>query len=236
MDELTFVKTLTTDQPFVPKYFPVDVEINKKGAGSFHDGIDGVLRISNNFPLEKNTTMIDTRHAPAFRNGHIKGAINLQDGDHFETWLGAIINPDEQFYLIAANDEDLDTVIEKIAKIGYEQHIKAALLPPATMTIKSSEMDLNDFKSSPEKYTIVDVRNHGETEEGLVFGHALTVPLPELRERVSEIPTDKPIVVHCAAGYRSAAAVSIISAKITTVPVYDLGEAVIEIGNLKSEV
>jgi rhodanese-related sulfurtransferase len=50
--------------------------------------------------------------------------------------------------------------------------------------------------------------------------------LPEIRNRIAEIPTDKPIVVHCAAGYRSAAARSILSGQINNVPVYDLGEAI----------
>ncbi|MGZ3776664.1 MAG: protein-tyrosine phosphatase family protein, partial [Mucilaginibacter sp.] len=59
--------------------------------------------------------------------------------------------------------------------------------------------------------------------------------LPELRERLNEIPTDKPIVVHCAAGYRSAAATSIIACNIKNVPVYDLGEAISEVRNQKSE-
>jgi rhodanese-related sulfurtransferase len=57
-----------------------------------------------------------------------------------------------------------------------------------------------------------------------------------LRERLNEIPTDKPIVVHCAAGYRSAAGTSIIAAAVSSVPVYDLGEAVIEVGNQSSEI
>jgi rhodanese-related sulfurtransferase len=52
--------------------------------------------------------------------------------------------------------------------------------------------------------------------------------LPELRERINEIPTDKAIVIHCAAGYRSAAAASIVAAKIQQVPVYDLGEVIVE--------
>jgi len=52
--------------------------------------------------------------------------------------------------------------------------------------------------------------------------------LPELRERINEIPTDKPIVVHCAAGYRSAAAVSILKMNIDSVEVYDLGEVVVK--------
>ena len=59
----------------------------------------------------------------------------------------------------------------------------------------------------------------------LIVGRALNLP-PELRNRLHEIPTGKPIVVHCAAGYRSAAATSIIAAKISTAPVYDLSEAI----------
>jgi len=56
-----------------------------------------------------------------------------------------------------------------------------------------------------------------------------------LRERVDEIPDDKPIVVHCAAGYRSAAAASIVAGKISAVPVLDLSDAVLEIGRYQAE-
>ena len=97
---------------------------------------------------------------------------------------------------------------------------------PDTTKETSAELALEDFKINRQQYTIVDVRNRGEVNEGLIFSDAITIPLPELRERISEIPTDKPIVVHCAAGYRSAAATSIIAAAIKTVPVYDLGEEI----------
>jgi hydroxyacylglutathione hydrolase len=235
MDELTFVKTITEDQPFIPKYFGHDVELNKTGAPSFHDSISAVFRPGGDFQTEKNIPIIDTRSKDDFKKGFLKGAINLQDGEKFETWLGSIIGPDEQFYLIAANDDDLHAVIKKAAKIGYEQNIKAALLPPAYATERSAELDLADFKSHPENYTIVDARNQIETDDGLVFDHACTIPLPELRERINEIPTDKPIVAHCAAGYRSAAASSIIRSKITNVPVYDLGEVVKELEIQKNQ-
>ncbi len=232
MDELTFVKTLITDQPFVPKYFGRDVEINKKGALSYLDSINSVIRLNNKAALEKNILIIDTRPKDEFRNGHMKGAINLQDGEKFETWLGSILNPDELFYLVAGAECDLDVVINKTAKIGYEQNIKAALLLPASAKEKSPELNLADFISQPENYTVVDVRNRNETNDGLIINHSITIPLPELRERITEIPTNKPIIVHCAAGYRSAAAASIIAGKIDNVPVYDLGEVVVEIGSL----
>ena len=166
-----------------------------------------------------------------FRNGHVKGAINLQDGGKFETWLGSIVHPTELFYLIANTDAELNTAIYKAAKIGYEQNIKGALLVPDNATEKAPELDIDTFTAQSENYTVVDVRNPNETESNLIFNHADTIPLPELRKRISEIPTDKPIVVHCAAGYRSAAAASIIAAAINTVPVFDLSETIVDIQN-----
>jgi len=228
MDELTFVKTLIDDQPFIPHYFGYDVELNKKGAPAFKESVASVPRIDKNSPLEKVTLIIDTRSKEEFRNGHVNGAVNLQNGERFETWLGSIVNPGEPFYLIATTDADLDEMIKKAAKIGYEQNIKAALLAPDCAKEKSPLLDLTHFKLHRESYSIIDIRNQIETEKGPKFKNAINMPLPELREKINEIPVDKPIVVHCAGGYRSAAGASILAGQITTVPVYDLGEVVLE--------
>jgi len=227
MSEQEFVKMIIADQPFIPHYFGFDVDLNKKGAPVYQQSIDAVPRSKVNTAFEKDIPVIDTRPNTDFRHNHIKGAINLQDGDKFETWLGSIVWPDEQFYLIAATNESLDAVIKKTAKIGYEQNIKAALLSEVNTEIRSVDIALDDFKDHPENYTVVDARNWNEINAGKVFSHALTIPLPELRERLHEIPDNKPIVVHCAAGYRSAAATSIIAGKIDKVPVYDLSDAVV---------
>ena len=226
MDELTFVGKLLDDQPFIPKYFGFDVELNKKGAPSFKKSINSVPRIDRNSVLDENTLIIDTRKKNEFRKGHLKCALNLQDGEKFETWLGSITGPDEQFYLIAETETELDDMIKKAAKIGYEQNIKAALLLPDNAFEKSLELNLEDFKLHEENYTIVNVRNKNEGYP--IFINSINIPLSELRERIEEIPTDKPIVTHCAAGYRSALAASIIACKIKNTPVYDLGEIVIE--------
>lgn len=226
MDEFTFIKTLTTDQPFMPKYFGYDVDLNKTGAPSFQESINAVKRLNSDELLEKDIIVVDTRPKQQFRSGHLKGSINLQDGEKFETWLGSIIKPDEPFYLVAENEESLNIALKKAAKIGYEKNIEAALLTPANANETSAHLNLDNFKANPGNYNIVDVRNHGEVIEGQVFKTAISIPLPELRERIQEIPTDKPIIIHCAAGYRSAAAASIVNAKIKQVPVYDLGEVV----------
>jgi hydroxyacylglutathione hydrolase len=232
MDELQFIKTLTSDQPFVPKYFGYDVELNKNGAPSLQNNINAINKSAS--ITDKNALIIDTRPKTDFRKGHTKGAINLQNGEKFETWLGSIIGPDEIFYLIASTDAELDVMIRKTAKIGYEGNIKAAVLTPDDSTEKSIELDFSDFQINPKKYTIVDVRNWGEVNDGTFFIDPTVIPLPELRERINEIPTNKPIVVHCAAGYRSAAAASIIAAQIKSVPVYDLGEAIVEMAKIKA--
>jgi hydroxyacylglutathione hydrolase len=228
MDELKFVQTLLADQPFMPKYFGYDVELNKTGAPGFAESINNVVKADSNIELEKDLLVIDTRPSQLYRKGHVKNSINLQDGEKFETWLGSVVGPGEAFYLIANTDEELDVMIKKAAKIGYEKNIKAALLTPDSATVKSATINLDEFKAHTDSYTIIDARNWAEINAGKLFADALTIPLPELRERITEIPTDKPIVVHCAAGYRSAAAAGIIAGKIKSVPVYDLSEAVKE--------
>jgi len=223
-DKNEFIKVLLTDQPFVPHYFGFDVDMNKKGAPPFAPSVEAVTLIEGD-DIEKGILIVDTRTKEAFRKGHLKGAINLQDGEKFETWLGSIIEPYEWYYLLADNQDALNIVINKAAKIGYEQKIKAGIIA-SEGNVKSADFELNVFKSNPDKYTIVDVRNRSEVDHGKIFAHALTIPLPELRKRLHEISTGKPIVVHCAGGYRSAAATSIIAAKIKSVPVYDLSDAI----------
>ncbi|WP_116125859.1 MBL fold metallo-hydrolase [Lewinella sp. IMCC34183] len=229
MSEDDFVDWLLADQPFVPKYFPYDVEVNKRGAPNLTKALDGVVRKDYGFSPEKGTVVIDTRDEATFKLDHLAGALNIQDGGKFETWLGALVAPRTPFYLVAKDSNALDTVIAKAAKIGYEPFIKAAFPQrEAALDAALSPIDLADFREHPASYTIVDVRNASEVEKGKFFSWAIAIPLPELLDRVEEIPSDKPVVVHCAGGYRSAIAASIVAAKTGDVEVYDLSEAVKE--------
>ncbi len=225
MSELQFVKTLTEDQPFIPRYFGFDVDLNKTGAQPLEDSIKHVPVLTGTKP-EAGVLVVDTRPKAQYMAGHLKNAINIQGGGKFETWLGSIVNPDEVFYLVAENKDTSNTVLKKAAKIGYEQQVKAVLIDPVGELAQLAEGDLDDFANHPSDYQIVDVRNYTEVNAKPVFTDALNIPLPELRERLAEIPTGKPIMVHCAGGTRSAAGSSIIAGAITTVPVYDLGEAI----------
>jgi len=225
MSEIQFVKTLTEDQPFVPRYFGYDVDLNKKGAPSLGASIAHIPVLENTQP-DTGVLVIDTRPKAQYITGHLKGSLNIQDGGKFETWLGAIVNPGETFYLVAENKEIVDTILKKTAKIGYEQQVKAALINPKGEKIQSAPDHVEHFVGHVEEYHIIDVRNYTEVAAKPVFANAQNIPLPELRERLNELPANKPIMVHCAGGTRSAAGSSIIAAAIDNVPVYDLGETV----------
>jgi len=227
MDKEAFVQLITEGQPFIPKYFGYDVDLNKRGAEDYALSVKAVKILKNADSLEKEVLLIDARPQAAFKSGHFKGAINLQNGGKFETWLGSIVEPQEEFYLLASSEGELYELIGKAAKIGYESKIKAAIYSKGGGE-STPQVDLAHFKAHKEAYTIVDIRNASELKQERIFDDALHIPLPELRERANEIPANKPIIVHCAGGYRSAAGSSILQGLLEHVTVYDLGDRVQE--------
>ncbi|HKR05111.1 MAG TPA: rhodanese-like domain-containing protein, partial [Bacteroidia bacterium] len=226
MNEDDFVKTLLHNQPFIPKYFGHDVEVNKKGADNFEESLKRVKHISSENAIEKGVTIVDARNQNIFKAGHLAGAINIPNGGKFETWLGSIIHPDEKFYLIAENETTLKNVIIKSAKIGYEKNIAGALAKNELNNVHDELLNTNAFEENTDQYTIIDTRNWDEIRSGKPFPGSLEIPLPEIRDRIKEIPTDKPVVIHCAGGYRSAIAGSIVKSALPAAKVFDLGEAI----------
>jgi glyoxylase-like metal-dependent hydrolase (beta-lactamase superfamily II)/rhodanese-related sulfurtransferase len=228
-DKGEFVEAFLDGQKFIPKYFPNSVEVNRKGAQTLEEAVKSVKR-EKGIEIPADAIVIDARDGEAFRNGHVKGAINIQNGekDKFETWLGSIVGPNEKFYLIGEDEKQLDFAIYRAAKIGYETNIISGVVDPQNATERESDLNLDDFKSNPDKYTIIDIRNASEVEGGKFFDNAINIPLPDLRDKFSEVPNDKPVVVHCAGGYRSAAGASILSKLKENTEVYDLSEAVKE--------
>lgn len=232
ISEANFVKELLSNQPFIPKYFPFDVSLNKSGADNYHESINAVEKRepengeSIAASLERGIPIIDSRPQEQFKKGHLKHAINLMNDTRFETWLGSIIHPGEAFYLVAENKAALDGLIARSAKIGYEKQIRQALV----ITSGEHEMEIFDSTRLPgheDEFTIIDIRNHPEVKMESIFEGSIHIPLHELRERTNEIPMHKPIVVHCAGGYRSAAGSSIIKSKLNgQAQVFDLGEAI----------
>ena len=232
-----FVDNLLVDQPFIPAYFPFDVGLNKKGAQDFEESIkkvksDQIIKDQKDASrLDERIWIVDARDEKEYKKNHLTHSINLMDGAKFETWLGSIIKPGEKFYLVASSERKLQKLIERTAAIGYEGFIEEAFV--LEFGNKHDELlDYENFKTHPDQYTIIDVRNASELKEGKPFASSISIPLADLRSKVDAIPTNKPIVVHCAGGYRSAAASSLLHSTLNgSVQVFDLGEAIKNFNN-----
>ncbi len=229
MTEDEFVKELLSDQPFVPAYFPFDVELNRQGAPALQASLDKIkIIVQEDAATRGDILIVDTRPAATFRKGHAAGALNLMEDGKFETWLGSIVRPNERFILAGKDESQIRRMLARTASIGYEAQVDAAFVAKGG-EVSEQEIDLDAFRANPDDYTIIDVRNTSETKSGKPFSNSIAIPLGSLRDQLDTIPADKPIVVHCAGGYRSAAGSSLIRQHIgSKVPVFDLGEQVKE--------
>lgn len=225
--EEEFVEEILKDQPFIPSYFGFNVDVNKTGPENVQRtkwANDLLLNVNS---VEKDILVVDTRDGEAYKEAHLPNSINIMartEDDKYETWLGAIIQPNEEFYLGVESVDKLEEILERTAKIGYEKQIKAVITLGAEVSAKSDQLDVEEFKKNKDSYTIVDIRNNSELAEGKIFDSAIAIPLNELRDRVEEVPADKPIVVHCAGGYRSSAGASILENYCRNTKVYDLSD------------
>ena len=223
-----FIQELLDSQPFIPSYFGFNVDINKIGAPQVRKVLGNV---TFRFGSTANGLIIDVRDENSFKTGHLPGSINIQantENDKFETWLGSIVQPRESFSLVINSSKDLEVLLNRVSKIGYENQLETVFTLGVENLEKSDKLDIEDFRKNPSNYTIVDIRNQSEINEEKYFEHALEHPLNELRDTYKDISTDKPIVVHCAGGYRSAAGYSILKKQIGSIKVYDLSERIEE--------
>ena len=230
--EEEFIEEILKDQPFIPSYFGFDVDVNKTGPENVQrTKWANEVRLYVTEKEDEDMLVVDTRDEEAFKKGHLSNSINIMcrsEKDKFETWLGAIVKPEEAFYLVIESVDQLEEILERAAKIGYEKQIKGVLTLGEDLPVESREFDLEDFKNNQNNYTIVDIRNTSEVNEGKFFEDAIAVPLNELREEHIEIPSHKPVVVHCAGGYRSAAGSSILENIFEATRVYDLSDDIKE--------
>jgi len=229
--EEEFVEEILKDQPFIPSYFGFNVDLNRKGAHNVQQAKWGVDLKLNVEEADKGIVIVDVRDEAEFKKSHLPNSINIMargDADKFETWLGAIVEPEEAFYLAVQSVDKIEDIMNRVVKIGYEKQMKGIITLSNDLPESSDELELSDFREHPSNYTIVDIRNKSEVEAGKIFEDAIAIPLNELRDRAGEIPTGKPVVVHCAGGYRSAAGSSILENKFNNEKIYDLSDAIKE--------
>jgi rhodanese-related sulfurtransferase len=165
--------------------------------------------------------VLDTRDPNDFAAAHLAGSVNIGLGGQYATWAGTVLNHDDPIVIVADPGREHESAT-RLGRIGFDHiagYLKDGLSslarrPDLTATTEriSAPVVQERIAASAPAPVLIDVRSPREHEEKHVAG-SLSVPLNHLIERVGQLPTDRPIVLHCAGGYRSSIAASLLQAR-----------------------
>ncbi|MCV7282156.1 MBL fold metallo-hydrolase [Mycolicibacterium flavescens] len=222
MSEEAFVTMITRGQPAAPAYFASDAAMNKRIHPLLQQGrtvpeiSSGQIRAA----LAAGVRVLDARSVDDFAAMHLRGSVNVGFDGRFAETAGMVAEVGEPVALITYPGQEQAAAL-RLARIGSDNAIGylnvghdghfpdglADLLQPASRTTVA-ELEESVGENS---VTVIDVRNPGEREAGAIGG-SMHIPLAQLRTRMGEVPTDRPIVLHCAGGWRSSVAASLLRA------------------------
>jgi glyoxylase-like metal-dependent hydrolase (beta-lactamase superfamily II)/rhodanese-related sulfurtransferase len=222
MREDAFVDLITHGQPAAPAYFSVDAAMNKR----VHPLLDQSREIPALSPtqirqaLADGVRVLDARSVEDFAAGHLRGSINVGFDGRFAETGGMVADIGQTIALIAYPGEEQDAAL-RLARVGSDNAVgylnvghdgafPAELTDLVRTAARTTPAELDDLLAE-NAVTLVDIRNPGEVEQGHIPG-SVHIPLAQLRARLNQLPTDKPIVVHCAGGWRSSVAASLLRA------------------------
>ena len=225
MTKEEFIKEVTDGLLPPPQYFPLNVKMNKEG----YEDIDTVLK-SGTTPLDpeafeklanqSGAIILDVRHQDAFAEGHIPQSIFIGIDGGFAPWVGALIGDVEQPILLVAPEGREEETVTRLARVGFDNALGylngsfEAWKKAGKATDSVEGIDTTKLKTLSEKenLTVFDVRKPGEyLSEHLP--DAKSTPLDFINEHMNEFPTGTPFYMHCAGGYRSMIAASILKSR-----------------------
>ena len=220
LDEDAFVREVLTDQPDPPRYFAEMKRINRDGPsmlGKMPEPMrsDAALLTPE---LITGAIVIDARAAAQFAESHIPGTLNIPLNKSFFTWVGWLVPYDRDIHLVVTSAAEAACAAREMAMIGLER-VAGWFAPdalegwartgrPLERVAQMSTAELA-ARISTNDVTLVDVRSDSEWDHGHLPG-ALHIPLASLGSRVAELPRQRPIVVQCQGGDRSAIAASVL--------------------------
>lgn len=218
--EDAFLKEVLSGQPEPPTYFKEMKRINKAGpakAGPSGAPVRfGGVRLLE--LLDQGSIVVDVRDSEGVAAGFIPGTLHIPLGKSFATWAGWLLPYDQPIYLLAESEEAAAGAGAELWKIGLDD-VVGWFGSDALAAYKSlrSDLELVPQVSADELMTrvksgqalVLDVRNESELPNGSIED-SVNIPLGELEDRISEVPREKPLVVHCAGGLRSPMAISIL--------------------------
>lgn len=217
-----FVAEVTDGLQKPPAYFPENVRLNKMGYESLDTVMErGMQPLSPEaFEAAANETdalILDTRHQNEFIKGFVPQSIFIGINGNFAMWVGAMIPDINQKLLVIADPGTEEEVLTRLSRVGYDQTI--GYLNGGFEAWKNSgkEVDTLDQVTAEElkglkEPTVVDVRKIGEYQSEHL-PDAIHASLEFLNDHMAEIPSEGTYYIHCAGGYRSVIAASILKAR-----------------------
>jgi hydroxyacylglutathione hydrolase len=219
-----FIKAVTDGLEAPPKYFPVNVKINKEG----YDALTSVIQRGltpytvENFKQQakaENTILLDTRNATVFTEGFIPGSISIGLEGRFAEWAGAVLSFEDSILLVCETGKEEETII-RLARVGFDKVIgylqggfdawkEAGETIDLIINVEADELAMDI--PHDDHLIVVDVRKETEFADGHVKD-AVNLPLGEMTDpglMANIEPTDN-LYVHCAGGYRSVIASSLL--------------------------
>ncbi len=217
MTKKEFISAVTEGLAEPPTYFAMDAMLNKQG----YENIEHVLT-KNTTPLtvdefekaiEKGMLVLDTRTADEYEKGSVKNALNIGLNGQYAPWVGALLDVNQPLLLITDEGKETEAVL-RLARVGYE-NVKGYLKGGVSawknagkpVSIMNS-ITAAEFAKNIEQKNIIDVRNAGEWKNG-VIEQAKLISLADLEKQLSSLNKQQHYYIHCAGGYRSMMAASL---------------------------
>ena len=225
MTKEDFIKEVTDGLLPPPQYFPLNVKMNKEG----YEDIQTVLE-SGTKPLspeafevavnETGAIILDVRHQDDFAKGHIPQSIFIGIDGGFAPWAGALVGNVAQPILLVTPEGREEETVTRLARVGFDNTL--GFLKGGIEAWKNADkqvdfvegIDADGLKELIEKseIEIFDVRKPGEyLSENITDAHS--TPLDFINDHMSEFPSNNPFYIHCAGGYRSMIAASILKSR-----------------------
>jgi hydroxyacylglutathione hydrolase len=221
-----FIKEVTDGILPPPQYFAKNAAMNKGGYDSIDDVFEkGLVALSpeefENKANHTNALVLDTRDPQVFAKGFIPNAINIGLNGQFAPWVGALITDLKQELLLVTDEDKAEEAITRLARVGYDHTIGYLAGGMKAWHDAGKEIDQIESISAKEFEAILnekesinalDVRKPGEYESEHLEA-TLARPLDYINEWTSEINPNETYYIHCAGGYRSMIAASILKAR-----------------------
>lgn len=216
-----FIRLVTADQPEAPDYFAYDAMLNRQERATLEANLARELKP---LPLEEvlrlqaqGAQVVDVREAADYEGAHLRKSLNIGLAGKYATWAGTMLDRARPVVIVAEPGQETEAAM-RLGRIGldlvagYLDGGLAALehrpeLIARTERITAATLAEQLASASPPR--VLDVRTDKERAAGHIEG-SIHIPLSHLRGRLDEVPAEGPLVVHCAGGYRSAIACSVL--------------------------